>query len=100
MLIMGLAAIFIALALSVTTVVVIGAERGQSAGMVDLVRRFGPTHETAHSGADPFGDRVVKPLTQLLIRLARKLSGRDVTGTLQRRLDLAGNPVRWTVERL
>jgi tight adherence protein C len=34
------------------------------------------------------------------IRLARALSGRGAAATLAHRLDLAGNPARWTVERM
>jgi tight adherence protein C len=38
-------------------------------------------------------------LSSLLRRLAQALSPRGLGGTLQRRLDLAGNPSRWTADR-
>ena len=47
-----------------------------------------------------FGDRVVSPALQRMVRLARRLSPADVATRLQRHLDLAGNPVNWPVERV
>jgi tight adherence protein C len=47
-----------------------------------------------------FSDRVVAPSLGWLRRLARRLSPSGMTGTLQRRLDVAGNPGRWDVERV
>ena len=47
-----------------------------------------------------FADRVVVPVFALSRRLARRLSPDGVSDKLQRRLDFAGNPGLWTVERI
>ena len=47
-----------------------------------------------------FGDRVVGPVFALLGRLARRLSPGGVAEKMQQRLDVAGNPATWTVERV
>jgi tight adherence protein C len=101
MLTIGLAAVFLALALAVVAFGVLSTSRAEHARMAELVQRFGAGAGIAVAEpADPFNDRVVRPLWTLLIRMARKLSGANVTQNLQRRLDLAGNPARWNVERV
>jgi tight adherence protein C len=47
-----------------------------------------------------FADRVLVPLLGTCGRLARRLSAGGVAEKLQSRLDVAGNPKGWTVERL
>jgi tight adherence protein C len=49
---------------------------------------------------ESFGDRVMAPLQQRASKLARRLSGSDAPERIRRRLDVAGNPVGWTVERV
>ena len=46
-----------------------------------------------------FADRVIAPTFGLTARIARRLSPAGVAATLQRKLDLAGNPGGWSVER-
>lgn len=46
-----------------------------------------------------FADRVLVPLLGFTGRLARRLSAAGVADKLQSRLDVAGNPTAWTVER-
>lgn len=48
----------------------------------------------------PFGDRVVVPIQQRTLRLGRRLSGADAEERIQRKLDFAGNPRDWTVNRV
>ena len=47
-----------------------------------------------------FADRVIVPLFAFMSRLARRLSPAGVADKLQTRLDLAGNPAAWSVERV
>ena len=47
-----------------------------------------------------FSDRVVVPLFGMTGRLARRFSPGGVSGKIQQRLDVAGNPGAWTVERV
>ena len=47
-----------------------------------------------------FGDRVLAPLQQRALGLGRRLSGADTPERIRRKLDLAGNPLGWTVDRV
>ena len=47
-----------------------------------------------------FADRVMAPLQQRAPALARRLSGSDTPERIRKRLDVAGNPAGWTVERV
>ncbi len=47
-----------------------------------------------------FGDRVLEPLQERALGLGRRLSGADTPDRIRRKLDLAGNPYGWTVDRV
>jgi tight adherence protein C len=47
-----------------------------------------------------FADRIMAPLQARALLVARRLSGGDAAERIRRRLDVAGNPVGWTVERV
>jgi tight adherence protein C len=49
---------------------------------------------------ESFGDRIMAPLQQRASRLAKRFSGADAPERIRRRLDVAGNPAGWTVERV
>jgi tight adherence protein C len=49
---------------------------------------------------EPFGDRIMAPLQQRASKVARRLSGSDAPERIRKRLDVAGNPSGWTVERV
>jgi tight adherence protein C len=49
---------------------------------------------------ESFGDRIMAPFQARASRLARRLSGSDAPERIRRRLDVAGNPIGWTVERV
>jgi tight adherence protein C len=48
----------------------------------------------------PFGERVLVPLQARALGLGRRLSGGDSAERIRRRLELAGNPAGWTVDRV
>lgn len=48
----------------------------------------------------PFSERVLDPLLQRFVGLGRRLSGADTGERLHRKLELAGNPPGWTVDRI
>ena len=50
--------------------------------------------------ADGFGDRVVTPMTRRAKGVTRAITGTSAMARLRRRLDYAGNPAYWTVERV
>jgi tight adherence protein C len=48
----------------------------------------------------PFADRVLEPLQQRALAIGRRASGADTAERIRRKLDLAGNPAGWTVDRV
>jgi tight adherence protein C len=49
---------------------------------------------------ESFADRIMSPLQQRASRIARRFSGSDAPERIRKRLDVAGNPAGWTVERV
>jgi tight adherence protein C len=47
-----------------------------------------------------FGDRILDPLQRKATAIGRRLSGADTAERIRRKLDLAGNPHGWTVDRV
>jgi tight adherence protein C len=47
-----------------------------------------------------FGDRIIEPLQRKATALGRRVSGADTAERIRRKLDLAGNPPGWTVDRV
>ena len=48
----------------------------------------------------PFSERVLDPLQARTLGLGRRLSGADTADRIRRKLDLAGNPPGWTIDRV
>jgi len=48
----------------------------------------------------PFGERVLEPLQARALTIGRRLSGADTGDRIRHKLDLAGNPPGWTVDRV
>ncbi|HEU5035943.1 MAG TPA: type II secretion system F family protein [Nocardioides sp.] len=48
----------------------------------------------------PFGERVLEPTLAWFRGLGRRLAGRDAPERIRHKLDLAGNPPGWTVDRV
>jgi tight adherence protein C len=48
----------------------------------------------------PFDDRVLRPLQSRALALGRRLTGADSAERVRRKLDLAGNPRDWTIDRV
>jgi tight adherence protein C len=48
----------------------------------------------------PFSDRVLDPLQQRALAVGRRISGADTAQRIRHKLDLAGNPPGWTVDRV
>src|SRR3954463_15352257 len=49
---------------------------------------------------ESFADRIMAPLQGRASKVARRLSGSDAPERIRKRLDVAGNPDGWTVERV
>jgi tight adherence protein C len=48
----------------------------------------------------PFGERVLEPLQARALTIGKRLSGADAADRIRHKLDLAGNPRGWTVDRV
>lgn len=48
----------------------------------------------------PFADRVLQPLRERALGLGRRITGADSAERIRKKLDIAGNPAGWTVDRV
>lgn len=99
LLVAGLGALFVALSVAVVGVVGLsGGSKGVARSLAQVERMTG---RLGGAAADlGFGDRIVGPGLQRMVHLARRLSPGGVGVRIQHHLDLAGNPVNWSVERV
>jgi tight adherence protein C len=94
----GLAAIGLAIALLAS--VILSARARQQAvarALSDIETIYS---YSTHTAADPQAAEQFAALSGWLRQLARRLSPRGFSSTLQHRLDLVGNPPRWTADRI
>lgn len=97
----GLAGVFLAVVLLLTTIGTITAERhqvGRSLAAVQAIQTA-PAEMRAELNL-PFEQRVLMPAISRLSGLGRRLSPAGQTDRIRHRLDLAGNPPRWDVDRV
>ena len=100
-LVIGLGAVFFGLVIAVASVTVIGSQRQQVSRSLAAV-------EAIHSGPKatveeldlPFADRVLGPSKDRFVELGRRFSPAGRTQKISYRLDLAGNPTGWDVDRI
>jgi tight adherence protein C len=96
----GLTALCAATTLGISAVVVGADERQRvqrSLAAIAATRVGGAPVLEAQDAS--FADRVMVPLFGMTGRIARRLSAAGIAEKLQSRLDVAGNPTMWTVER-
>ncbi len=101
LLLVGLVAICVAITLALATIVV-GSEDRQR-----IRRSLAAVAATQITGApvleereEAFSDRVLQPVSARLSSLARALSPAGIATRIQQRLDFAGNPGKWNVDRV
>src|SRR3954469_7667533 len=97
-------------ALVVLAIVLVSAAAGTTAGgqtmsgvdrSVALVQALtNAPKELTKEYDESFTDRIMAPLQERASRLARRLSGSDAPERIRKRLDVAGNPIGWTGERV
>lgn len=101
MLVIGLVAIFLAIALLLSTVGAITSERQAVSRSLAAVEAIQTAPKSMQSELDrPFADRVIGPGTERLARIGRRFTPSDQADRIRRKLDLAGNPPRWDVDRV
>jgi tight adherence protein C len=95
----------VVLALFLVSAAATTAPGGQAVSGVDrslaLVKALttGPT-ELVKEYDESFSERIMAPFQAKASRLAKRLSGSDAPERIRLKLDIAGNPVGWTVERV
>lgn len=100
-LVFGLLAVFAGLVMAVMAFGAAAQERravGRSLAAVEAIQTA-PT--SMRPGIDtPFADRVLTPAMERLTQAGRRLTAKDQTDGMRRKLDLAGNPTGWDVDRV
>lgn len=97
----GVAAIFVGLLLSLTAIGVFTNEaRGVSKSLA-VMEAFSTAPTAMQQELDPsFQDRVLNPVVDRFVGLGRKLTPADYADRIKTKLDIAGNPPKWTVDRV
>ena len=98
--------LLVAFLLFVGAIAVVGAAfaKEQPSG---LARALEALERSGHAGGElvqevdrPFAERVLAPVQARALALGRRLAGADKADRIRRRLDVAGNPRGWTVDRV
>ena len=100
-LLLGLFALFVAVALALSIVGAITTERAavnRSLAAVEAIQAAPPSMREELD--QPFGDRVLTPAMGRLTGIGRRFTPADRTDRIRRRLELAGNPTGWDVDRI
>jgi tight adherence protein C len=99
--IMGIAAIFGGVFLALAALAVLNNEaRGVSKSLI-VMEAFTTAPDALKKDLDPsFNDRVLTPLLGRFVGLGRRLTPNDYAERIQHKLDVAGNPPGWTVDRI
>jgi len=75
-------------------------QRGLNKSLAVLEAMAGAPSELTEEISPPFRERVLLPTLDRLTSAGRRISGRDAGERIRHKLDLAGNPPGWTVDRV
>lgn len=93
--------LFVAFALSLSLIGVATAERRGVARSVAAVQALDSAPDVLKAELErPFAERVLGPLGDRLVNAGRRLTRADTAQKLQYRLNIAGNPPAWDVNRI
>jgi tight adherence protein C len=97
----GLVLIFVALLVALLGIGALTNEREGVNRSIAAIEAFGAAPAELRSELEPsFNDRVLTPLLGRFVVLGRRLTPADNADRLRRKLDVAGNPSGWTVDRV
>jgi tight adherence protein C len=101
LLLLGVAGIFVALFVSLAAVGVFSNEqRGVSKSLL-VIEAFSAAPESMQKELEPsFNDRVLTPLLNRFTGIGRRISPAGHSNSIRKKLDVAGNPAGWSVERV
>jgi tight adherence protein C len=94
------------IAMVVLAIVLVGsafsssAETGVTRSLAVLEAMTNSPKELTKDLDKSFGERVLDPLQGRALVIGRRISGADTSERIRRKLDLAGNPPGWTVDRV
>lgn len=74
--------------------------RGVSGGLAMIDAIGGLPKSMIRDEDAPFAERVLQPIQNRALKLGRRLSGGDSAERIRHKLELAGNPAGWTVDRV
>ena len=101
LLLLGLLGIFGAVALAIVTLTTMTSERAQVSRSLAQIQALRATPSAVRQELNrPFAERVVGPTMGRLTQLGRRFTAADQVSRIRRRLELAGNPPRWDVDRV
>ncbi len=101
LLVLGLGGIFLAVALALATVGAITSERQQVSRSLAAVQAIRAAPQSMQDELNrPFLERVVTPMLGRFTRMGRRLTAGDQVARIRHRLELAGNPPQWDVDRV
>lgn len=97
----GIAGIFVAIMLSLTAVGVFDNEARGVSKSLSVIEAFSAAPAELRQEFEPsFNDRVIAPLLDKSLSLGKKLTPADHTERIRIKLEIAGNPPGWTVDRV
>jgi tight adherence protein C len=97
---LGVALVFVALFVVFAAIGGLQSEtRGVNRSLAVLEAMTSAPTEMTKELDKTFGERVLEPLYERANRLGRRMTGADAADRIRHKLDLAGNPPGWTVDR-
>ena len=100
-LIVGLVAIFVAVVIVLATIGVLTGEREQVGRSLAAVQAFQAAPASMRAELDqPFKERVIDPFLRGSSEIGRRLTPAGQVDKIRKRLDAAGSPANWDVERV
>ena len=100
-LMLGAGLVFAAAALALSLVGVATTERRGVARSVAAIQALDSAPDILKEELErPFAERILAPLGDRFVGLGRKVVRADTTRKIQHRLDIAGNPAGWDVNRI
>lgn len=101
LLLFGAGLLFTAAVMVLSAIGVVTAERRSTTRTLAAIRAIDSAPEPLKQDLErPFAERVIAPLGQRTVGFGRSLVRADATTKIQRRLDQAGNPPGWDVDRI
>jgi tight adherence protein C len=101
LLVLGGLLVFAALALVFVVIGTATKQRQATARSLQAIRSMDRSPDVVRRELDrPFSERVIAPLGERLVGIGRQLTRADAEAKIQHRLDIAGNPTGWDVNRI